>query len=421
MSATTLQNPAASRPGRETSLIQVLFAVSICHGLNDTVQSLLPSVYPILKGPFHLSFGQIGMIAFVNQITASLLQPFVGHYTDQRPVPYSLPIGMTVSFAGLLLLALAPGYGWILLAASLIGVGSAIFHPESSRVARMASGGQHGLAQSVFQLGGSTGTAVGPLLAAFIVLPHGQRGVAWFGIFAVTGILLLSWISNWAKHRRRSAPVTDHGAGPHHTSLSKTQTGVAIAVLVALVASKFFYLSSLSSYYTFYLIHRFHVSVQSSQLHLFAFLGAAAAGTFLGGPIGDRIGRKHVIWASILGVLPFSLMLPYTNLFWTGVLSVVIGFVIASAFPAIVVYGQELLPGRVGMVSGLFFGLAFGVGGIGAALLGKLADLTGIDFVYHVCAWLPAIGLLTALLPNIEPHGPSALTPSAERPYLEID
>ncbi len=396
--------------------MQALFAISICHGLNDTVQSLLPSVYPILKGPFHLSFGQIGMIALVNQVTASLFQPFVGHYTDKRPVSYSLPMGMTVSLSGLLLLAFAPSYGWILLAASLIGVGSAIFHPESSRIARMASGGQHGLAQSVFQLGGSAGTAVGPLLAAFIVLPHGQRGVAWFSIFAVTGVVLLVRVSNWAKHRRRSAPTTDHGAGAIHASLSKTRTNVAVTVLVALVASKFFYLSSLTSYYTFYLIHRFHVSVQSSQLHLFAFLGSAAAGTFLGGPIGDRFGRKHVIWASILGVLPFSLMLPYTNLFWTGVLSVIIGFVIASAFPAIVVYGQELLPGRVGMVSGLFFGLAFGVGGIGAALLGKLADLTSIDFVYHVCAWLPAIGLLTALLPNIEPH---TKTRSASVPVVE--
>ncbi len=403
MSATSVQKPTSLRPTREASIFPVLLAVSFCHMLNDMVQSLLPSIYPILKGSFHLSFGQIGMIALVNQVTASLFQPFVGLYTDKRPVAYSLPAGMTVTLAGLLLLAFAPTFGWLLFAAALVGVGSAVFHPESSRVARMASGGQHGFAQSFFQVGGSTGTAIGPLLAALIVLPRGQAGMAWFSIFAVTGVVVLIKISSWAKERRNSHPSSSQAGPLPHEPLSKRKVAVALAVLMALVFSKYVYLGSLSSYYTFYLIARFHLSVQSSQLHLFAFLGAAAAGTFFGGPIGDRFGRKVVIWGSILGVLPFTLLLPYANLFWTGVLSVIIGFVIASAFSAILVYAQELVPGRVGMISGLFFGLAFGVGGIGAAALGKLADATSIIFVYRVCSYLPAIGLLTGLLPEIEP------------------
>src|SRR5271163_3077916 len=403
MSATTLQKPTALRHGRETSLFQVLLAVTFCHMLNDMVQSLLPSVYPILHGAFHLSFGQIGLIALVNQITASLLQPFVGHYTDRTAAPYFLPVGMSVSLVGLLTLAFAPSFGWLLVGAALVGLGSAVFHPESSRVARMASGGQHGFAQSFFQVGGNSGSAIGPLLAAFIVLPRGQRGMAWFSVFALTGVVVLIWVSNWAKHRRRSHPSTTHAGPSAHGSLSKTKIGVAMTVLMALVFSKYFYLASLTSYYTFYLITRFHLSVRSSQLHLFIFLGAAAAGTFFGGPIGDRFGRKYVIWGSILGVLPFTLALPYANLFWTSVLSVVIGFVIASAFSAILVYAQELVPGRVGMISGLFFGLAFGMAGVGAAVLGKLADMTSIVFVYHICAWLPALGLFTGLLPNIEP------------------
>jgi FSR family fosmidomycin resistance protein-like MFS transporter len=403
MSATTLEKPAALRPSREASLFQVLLAVTFCHMLNDMVQSLLPSVYPIFKGTFHLTFGQIGMIAFVNQVTASLLQPFVGHYTDQRPTTYSLPIGMTVSLSGLLVLAFSPNYPGLLCGAALIGVGSAVFHPESSRIARMASGGQHGFAQSFFQVGGSTGTAVGPLLAAFIVLPHGQHGMAWFSIFALLGVGMLVWIGEWAQHRRKSGAATAHAGPAAHTHLSKAKVRIAMSVLMTLVFSKYFYLASLTSYYTFYLIARFHVSVQSSQIHLFAFLGAAAAGTFFGGPIGDRFGRKIVIWGSIVGVLPFTLMLPYANLFWTGVLSVVIGFVIASAFSAILVYAQELVPHRIGMISGLFFGLAFGMGGIGAAVLGKLADVTGIVHVYRLCAYLPALGLLTWLLPDLEP------------------
>ena len=403
MSATTVQKPVEIQPSQENTLFQVLLAISFCHMLNDMVQSLLPSIYPILKGSFHLNFSQIGIIALVNQVTASLLQPFVGHFTDRRTPTYALPIGMTVTLSGLLLLAFAPTFHWLLFAAALVGVGSAIFHPESSRVARMASGGQHGFAQSFFQVGGSAGSAIGPLLAAFIVLPRGQHGMAWFSIFAFVGVIVLYRISNWALARRRSHPSTTHAGGVAHLNLSRTKIVVAMSVLMTLVFSKYFYLTSLTSYYTFYVISRFHVSVQSSQLHLFAFLGAAAAGTFFGGPIGDRFGRKYVIWGSILGVLPFTLLLPYANLFWTGVLSVIIGFVIASAFSAILVYAQELVPGRVGMISGLFFGLAFGMGGIGAAVLGKLADLHGIISVYKLCAYLPALGLLTGLLPDLEP------------------
>jgi len=412
MSTTTLQKPESLQPSQEETLFRVLVAISFCHMLNDMVQSLLPSIYPILKGSFHLSFSQIGLIALVNQVTASLLQPFVGHYTDRRAAPFALPIGMTVTLGGLLLLAFAPTFGWLLFAAALVGVGSAVFHPESSRVARMASGGQHGFAQSFFQVGGNTGSAIGPLLAALIVLPHGQHGMAWFSIFALIGVFVLLRISTWARHRRRSHPSTTTAGPSLHANLTRRKTVVAMTVLMALVFSKYFYLSSLISYYTFYLISHFHVSVRSSQLHLFAFLGAAAAGTFFGGPIGDRFGRKYVIWGSILGVLPFTLMLPWANLFWTGVLSVIIGFVIASAFSAILVYAQELVPGRVGMISGLFFGLAFGMGGIGAAVLGKLADMTSIVFVYRICAYLPAIGLLTGLLPDIEP---SRAKPSPNR------
>jgi len=424
MAATTLQNPATPQSRQDATLFRVLVAISFCHLLNDMVQSLLPSIYPILKSGFHLSFSQIGMIAFVNNVTASLLQPFIGHYTDRRSAPYALPVGMTVTLGGLLLLSFAPTFTLLLLAAALVGVGSAVFHPESSRVARMASGGQHGFAQSFFQLGGSTGSAIGPLLAAFIVLPRGQHGMVWFSIFALVGIAVLYRTSNWAVNWKRErtqrlveaeAENDQATASPQaattRTILTQTHAQIelpkkkvifALSVLMALVFSKYFYLTSLTSYYTFYLIARFHISVQSSQLHLFAFLGAVAAGTFLGGPIGDRFGRKLVLWASILGVLPFTLMLPYANLVWTGVLSVIIGFVIASAFSAILVYAQELVPTRIGMISGLFFGFAFGMGGIGAAVLGKLADHTSIVYVYKLCAYLPALGLLTGLLPDIE-------------------
>jgi FSR family fosmidomycin resistance protein-like MFS transporter len=317
-------------------------------------------------------------------------------------MPFLLPVGMTFTLAGLLLLATAPTFGWLLVAACMVGTGSAVFHPESSRIARMASGGKHGFAQSFFQVGGNTGSAIGPLLAAFIVLPQGQRGMAWFAIPALMGITVLYRVGRW--YQQRKGVATKHEEKHATVALSKGRIGLALVILIALVFSKYFYLASLSSYYTFYLIQRFHVSVRTSQLMLFAFLGAAAVGTLIGGSAGDRWGRKLVIWISILGVLPFTLILPYASLVWTGVLSVIIGFVIASAFSAILVYAQELLPGRVGMISGLFFGFAFGMGGIGAAVLGKLADTTGIINVYHLCAYLPAIGLLTGFLPNIEPR-----------------
>jgi FSR family fosmidomycin resistance protein-like MFS transporter len=391
-----------SGPSPEGTLIRVLAAVSFCHLLNDMIQSLLPSIYPILKSSFHLNFSQIGLITLTFQITASLLQPFIGHFTDRRPLPWSLPIGMTCTLIGLVLLAFAPTFTLLLIAASLFGIGSAIFHPESSRVARMASGGKHGFAQSFFQVGGNSGSAIGPLLAAFIILPRGQIGVLWFSLAAITAIAVLTWVGRWYKGRLEH--LQRRAATHEHHNLSRKQVGFALFILMMLVFSKYFYIASLTSYYTFYLISRFHVSVASSQLHLFLLFGAIAAGTLIGGPIGDKIGRKYVIWCSILGVLPFTLLLPYANLFWTGILSVIIGVVIASAFSAILVYAQELVPGRVGMISGLFFGFAFGMGGIGAAVLGKIADMTSIVYVYQLCAYLPAIGLLTGFLPNIEPR-----------------
>ncbi len=394
----------SSAPLQDGTVYRVLMAVCFCHLMNDTMQSLLPSIYPILKTAFHLDFGQIGLLTLTYQLTASILQPFIGHFTDRKPMPYSLPIGMVFTLTGLLLLSIAPTFPLLLLAASLIGIGSAVFHPESSRVARLASGGRLGLAQSVFQVGGNTGSAIGPLLAAFIVLPHGQRGVAWFSLVALVAIVVLTRVSRWYKPRvghlkKRS---TKHA---EETGLSRGRVISALAVLIALVFSKYFYLASFTSYYTFYLMTRFHVSVRSSQIHLFAFLGAIAAGTLIGGPIGDRIGRKTVIWCSILGVLPLTMLLPYANLFWTTVLSVLVGLGLASAFPAILVYAQELVPGRVGMISGLFFGFAFGMGGIGAAILGRIADATSIFFVYKICAYLPAIGLLAGFLPKQpQPH-----------------
>jgi MFS transporter, FSR family, fosmidomycin resistance protein len=402
MSTHAVTTNQIDRPGtiQERTMLRVLAAISFCHVLNDMMQSLLPSIYPILKSSFHLNFTQIGFISLAYQITASLLQPVIGHYTDQKPKPYSLPIGMVFTLFGLLLLAVAPSFPVLLLAASLIGMGSAVFHPESSRVARMASGGKHGFAQSFFQVGGNTGSAIGPLLAVLIVLPYGQVGSAWFSLAALLGIVVLIRVSRWYKTRLSHLQGRPADRDEESSGLPRNKVIAAIAVLVALVFSKYFYLASLTSYYTFYLMTKFHVSVRSSQLHLFVFLAAVAAGTFMGGPIGDRVGRKAVIWCSILGVLPFTLVLPYANLFWTGVLSIIIGFIIASAFSAILVYAQELVPGRVGMISGLFFGLAFGMGGIGAAVLGKLADMTSIVFVYKVCAYLPAIGLLTSLLPS---------------------
>jgi FSR family fosmidomycin resistance protein-like MFS transporter len=402
---------AAPADASSKTVFRILLAISFCHLLNDTVQSLVPATYPLLKNSFHLDFGQVGMIALTLQFTASLLQPLVGLYTDRRPQPYSLAVGMGITLTGLLALALAPSYRTVLAAAALMGIGSAVFHPESSRVARMASGGQHGMAQSLFQVGGNAGSALGPLLAAF-ALTRGQSSVAWFSLLALLGIVLLTSIGAWTKKHRSNTPksiaidpdrLSSTAMHDVHAVLPPKKVAICLAILVALMFSKFFYLASLISYYTFYLMGRFHVSVQNAQLHLFVFLGAVAAGTFFGGPAGDKIGRKYVIWCSILGVLPFTLVLPYANLFWTSILSVVIGLILASAFSAILVYAQDLLPGRIGAVSGLFFGFAFGMGGVGAALLGKLADHTDINFVYHVCSFLPAIGILTAFLPDLGP------------------
>lgn len=392
----------AHGPGTEAAAtaLTILAAISFCHLLNDMMQSLLPAIYPTLKQSFGLSFGQIGLITLAFQTTASLLQPAIGHLTDRRPMPYSLTIGMGFTLVGLLLLSIARSFPALLVSAGMIGLGSAVFHPESSRVARMASGGRHGFAQSLFQVGGNAGSAVGPLLAAFIVVPRGQGSIAWFSAIALLGSTVLFGVGRWyAGHRVRTRGHAPAGAGP---GLSPGRVRLALAVLIALIISKYFYLSSLTSYYTFYLIHRFGVSVQDAQLYLFVFLGAVAAGTIIGGPVGDRIGRKYVIWCSILGVLPFTLALPYVGLFWTGVLSVVIGLILSSAFSAILVYAQELVPGKVGLISGLFFGFAFGVAGIGAAVLGRLADHTDIAFVYKVCSFLPALGLLTSFLPNLE-------------------
>jgi MFS transporter, FSR family, fosmidomycin resistance protein len=393
---------ARPRVAAPQAALGILGAISLCHGLNDLLQSVLPAVYPILKTAYRLDFGQIGLITFVNTVTASLLQPVVGLVTDARPKPYSLSVGMGFTLIGLVLLSVAPTYAAILVSVAFVGIGSSIFHPESSRVARLASGGRHGFAQALFQVGGNAGSATGPLLAAFIVLPYGQRSIAWFALGALTAMTILWRVGGWYKDH-----LVVHAKAAHtaiRQGLPAARVRWSLFILMLLVFSKNVYLASLTSFYTFYLIHKFGVSVQSAQLHLFIFLGAAAAGTFIGGPVGDRIGRKYVIWASILGVLPFTLLLPYANLFWTEILSVVIGLIFASAFSAIVVFAQELVPGRVGAVSGLFFGFAFGAGGIGAALLGQLADSRGIEFVYMVCSFLPAIGLLTAFLPNMEPR-----------------
>lgn len=385
--------------------VAILLALSLSHLLNDLVQSLLAAIYPILKTEFRLDFGQIGLTTLAFQATASVLQPLVGLYTDRRPMPFSLAIGMGSSLAGLILLSVASTFGLLLVAAGLVGLGSAVFHPESSRVARLASGGRYGLAQSVFQVGGNAGTALGPLLAALVVVPHGQSSVAWFGLAALTAIGLLVTVGGWyARRLRPRAGATRAGATGDVTGLSRSRTVFTIAVLLVLIFSKYFYMASFSSYYTFYLIHRFGVPVAQSQVYLFVFLGAVAAGTLIGGPIGDRFGRKPVIWGSILGVLPFTLALPHVDLFWTIVLTVPIGLILASAMPAILVYAQELLPGRIGLVGGLFFGFAFGMGGLGAAILGELADHAGIEFVYVLCAHLPLIGLSAALLPRLAPR-----------------
>jgi MFS transporter, FSR family, fosmidomycin resistance protein len=402
LGAKTLRAGTARASG---PVLGVLTALSFSHLLNDAMQSLIPSIYPILKSALHLDFVHIGLISLTNQLTASILQPFVGFYTDRRPQPFSLAIGMSFTLAGLVLLSFANSLALVLLAAAFVGVGSSIFHPEASRIAHLASGGRLGFAQSFFQVGGNAGSALGPLLAAVIVVARGQGAVLWFSLLALLGIGVLTGIGRWYQGNLASR-ATAKSASVHHgeKSLPRGRVIFALAVLIALIFSKYFYLASMSSYYTFFLIGKFGLSVKSAQLHLFGFLFAVAAGTLLGGPVGDRIGRKSVIWVSILGVAPFALALPYASLFWVGILTAMIGLILASAFSAILVYAQELVPGRVGMIAGLFFGLAFGLGGIGSAVLGALADRTSITFVFQVCSYLPLIGLLTWLLPDLEPR-----------------
>ncbi|WP_426152233.1 MFS transporter [Pseudomonas sp. DC3000-4b1] len=389
---------SAASPAASPLVMKIIAACALAHLINDLIQAVLPSIYPMLKANYGLSFTQVGLITLTFQITASLLQPWIGFYTDRHPKPFLLPAGMVCTLAGVLMLSMVGSFELILLASALIGIGSSTFHPETSRVARLASGGRFGLAQSSFQVGGNAGSAFGPLLAAAIVIPFGQGHVAWFALFALCAIGVLYGLSRWYRAHLNTYAAKRGRQASH--GLSRGRITGALVVLALLVFSKYFYMASFTSYYTFYLIEKFDLSVASSQLHLFLFLGAVAAGTFFGGPIGDRIGRKAVIWFSILGAAPFTLMLPYVDLFWTSVLSVVIGFVLASAFSAIVVYAQELLPGNVGMVAGVFFGLMFGFGGIGAALLGQLADAHGIEFVYTLCSYLPLLGILTVLLPS---------------------
>jgi len=386
----------------ENTVFLILFAISFSHLLNDMVQSLMPAIYPVIKDSFHLNFSQIGIITLVFQLSASILQPLVGMYTDKRSHAYSLPIGMGLTLIGLLCLSQAPSYAMILVSVMLIGMGSSIFHPESSRVAYLASGGRRGLAQSIFQLGGNAGSALGPLLAAWIIVPQGQKSISWFGIGALLAIVILFKVGGWYKKQMLNRLAARKQTGAGHPEFSRKKVMFSMFILLVLIFSKFVYLASISSYYTFYLIGKFHLSVQHSQYFLFLFLVAVAVGTITGGHLGDKFGRKYIIWVSILGAAPFTLLLPYANLFWTGALSVIIGLIISSAFSAILVYGQELIPGKVGLVAGLFFGLAFGMGGLGSALLGNLADHTSINYVFKVCAFLPLIGILTGFLPNIE-------------------
>ena len=384
-------------------VLGVLFALSFSHLLNDTMQSLIPAIYPILKTELNLDFRHIGLITLTNQLTASLLQPVVGFYTDKHPQPFSLAIGMGFTLVGLVLLSLGQSLAMILVAVAFVGIGSSVFHPEASRVAHLSSGGRHGFAQSIFQVGGNAGSSLGPLLAAVIVVARGQQSIVWFTLLALVGIVVLSGVGKWYRaclaHRERTKrQVISHPI----SRITRLRVFFSLGILVVLIFSKYFYLASMASYYTFFLIGKFGVSVKSAQLHLFLFMAAIAAGTFLGGPIGDKIGRKAVIWGSILGVAPFALALPYANLFWCAVLAAIIGLILASAFSAILVYAQELVPGKVGTMAGLFFGLAFGLGGIGSAVLGALADRYGISFVFHVCSYLPLIGVITAFLPNLE-------------------
>ncbi|RRV32086.1 MFS transporter [Pseudomonas sp. o96-267] len=403
MSSSPAATPlAGASPVSQASplVMRVIGACALAHLINDLIQAVLPAIYPMLKLNYGLSFAQIGLITLTFQLTASLLQPWVGYHTDRHPKPWLLPAGSLCTLVGILMLAFVGSFPAILMAAALVGIGSSTFHPEASRIARLASGGRYGLAQSTFQVGGNAGTAFGPLLAAAIIIPYGQGNVAWFGLFAAFAIVVLYGLSRWYRHHLTLFKLKQGGMATH--GLSSGRVKFALLILALLVFSKYFYMASFTSYFTFFLIEKFDLSVASSQLYLFLFLGAVAAGTFFGGPIGDRIGRKQVIWFSILGVAPFSLLLPHVDLFWTGVLSMVIGFILASAFSAIVVFAQELMPGNVGMIAGLFFGLMFGFGGIGGALLGYLADIHGIEEVFLLCSFLPLLGILTALLPSLK-------------------
>ena len=393
---TTIENRIAT-----STVYAVLISVTVCHLINDTLQALMLAIYPMLRDTYALSFGQIGMITLVFQVVASILQPLIGHFTDRKPLPYSLPVAPAFTLLGIVLLGLATSYPAILVAAGAVGIGSAIFHPEASRVARIASGGRYGMAQSLFQVGGNVGTSIGPLLAAWIILPRGQASVVWFSLIAFAAVGILGGVGRWYSHHLSPKNKARPMPAVHH-DLSGRTVAVSLLILLALMFSKFVYTSAMSSFYTFYLIDHFGVAIADAQIYLFIYLGAFAAGTFAGGPIGDRIGRKAVIWFSILGALPFTLALPFVNLFWTVVLTIPIGLILASAFSAMVVYAQELLPGRVGMISGLFFGVAFGIAGLAAVPLGYLADHTSITFVFQLCAVLPAIGLLTVFLPGSE-------------------
>lgn len=395
--------PTSSKNAQAT-VYSILFAISFSHFLNDLIQSVIPSVYPMLKHNYNLSFAQIGLITLVFQLTASILQPFLGHFTDRKPKPQSLAIGMAFTFSGLVCLAFAGSFLMVLVSVSLIGIGSSVFHPEASRVAHLASGGKKGLAQSIFQVGGNAGSAIGPLLAALIIIPRGQSYISWFALVAVLAILVLTGVGKWYHARLcLKKAVSNHNSQQAAIVFpGRKKVVFSLAILLLLIFSKYFYMASMTSYFTFFLIEKFQVSIQQSQIYLFVFLAAVAAGTIIGGPLGDRYGRKHVIWVSILGAAPFTLMLPYASLLWTVILSAIIGIIIASAFSAILVYATDLLPGKVGLVAGLFFGFAFGMGGIGSAVLGWLADRTSIEFVFRVCAFLPLIGIITGFLPNLE-------------------
>jgi len=398
-----MQSPSGTTVPSSASqtVYPILFSICFAHLLNDLLQSVIPSLYPVMREKYHLSFAQVGWITFTFQLTASLLQPFVGNYTDKRPKPYSFALGMGFTFFGIVLLTVSSGFHSILAAVACVGIGSSVFHPEASKVSFYASGGRRGLAQSIFQLGGNTGTAIGPMLVAALVVRHGQLYLAWFLLFAILGMLILIRVGNWYKAHLALRAAGKAGTHEQPHDIPRSRVVLSIAILLVLIFSKYFYLTSITSYYTFYLMQKFHLSISESQFRLSLFLISVAAGTFLGGPLGDRFGRKIIIWVSILGIAPFTLLLPHVNLFWTSVLTVIIGVIMASAFSAILVYAQELLPGKIGMISGLFFGFAFGIAGIGSALLGNLADRTSISYVFNLCAYLPLLGIITGFLPNI--------------------